>query len=241
MRVLRQIYRLRLTNAQLNNILVPAGIPRPEPPRPVGQPLIPGSRTAPSLPEAAPPYPGSMLPGIDAGTARVPNAASSPALPDQADALCTIPGAAGPITGLEGPVPAIRPARGTRCTGLPRGAGFVSRAPEGQPVRHPSPDCRPIRDSRDYQETRWTRRCWLDIRILSDGERPRIVMAGGTAERSLVTPEGLGERLCCPATGRLTSGSRLSPRTKSVGKAQDCGRIRGLIRAARHPPKSSVP
>ena len=118
------------------------------------------------------------------------------------------------------------------------GAGFVSRAPEGQPVRHPSPDCRPIRDSRDYQETRWARRCWLDIRILSDGERPRIVMAGGTAERSLVTPEGLGERLCFPATGRLTSGSRLSPRTKSVGKAQDCGRIRGLYKSC--PPSTEI-
>ena len=132
-----KFYRLRLTNAQLNNILVPAGIPRPEPPRPVGQPLIPGSRTAPSLPEAAPPYPGSMLPGIDAGTARIPNAASSPALPDQADALCTIPGAAGPITGLEGPVPGA--------SGLPAGpdapvfpGGRLRQPGAGRPTGTPS-------------------------------------------------------------------------------------------------------
>ena len=42
-----KFYRLRLTNAQLNNMLAPAGIPRPEPLRPVGQPLTPGPRTAP--------------------------------------------------------------------------------------------------------------------------------------------------------------------------------------------------
>ena len=108
-----KFYRLRLTNAQLNNMLAPAGIPRPEPPRPVGQPLTPGPRTAPSLPESAPPYSVSVLPGTDAGIARMPNATPSPALPDQADALCTIPGAAGPITGLEGPVPGV--------SGLPAG------------------------------------------------------------------------------------------------------------------------
>src|SRR4051812_11637529 len=132
-----KFYRLRLTNAQLNNILVPAGIPRPEPPRPVGQPLISGSRTASSLPEAAPSYPGSMLPGTDAGTARIANAASSPALPDQADALCTIPGAAGPITGLEGPVPGA--------SGLPAGpdapvfpGGRLRQPGAGSPTGAPS-------------------------------------------------------------------------------------------------------
>jgi iron complex transport system substrate-binding protein len=122
-----KFYRLRLTNAQLNNMLEPAGIPRPEPPRPIGQPLTSDPRTAPALPESAPPYSVPVLPGTDSGIAGMPSAASSPSLPNQADALCTIPGLAGPITGLEGTVP--------DASGLPAAPG--APAVPGGRIRQP--------------------------------------------------------------------------------------------------------
>ena len=100
-----KFYRLRLTNAQLNNVLEPAGIPRPEPLRPVGQPLAPSAGTAPGLPNSASPYSVPVIPGTDTGIPGMPAAAPLPALPDQADALCTIPGVAAPFTDLTGTIP----------------------------------------------------------------------------------------------------------------------------------------
>jgi iron complex transport system substrate-binding protein len=98
-----KFYRLRLTNAQLNNLLAPAGIPRPELPRPVGQPLAPAPGAVPGLPEAAPPS-LPMIPGTETGIPGGP-IAMSPVLPDQSDALCTIPGIAAPFSDLTGTIP----------------------------------------------------------------------------------------------------------------------------------------
>ena len=144
-----KFYRLRLTNAQLNNMLTPAGIPRPEPPRPVGQPLTPAvpERLRPCR-NRRPPTPSRCFPEQMPVSARMPNATPSPAFPDQADALCTIPGAAGPITGLEGAVPGV--------SGLPAGpdapvvpGGRIRQPGAGRATGAPSsPDCRPIRGNR---------------------------------------------------------------------------------------------
>jgi iron complex transport system substrate-binding protein len=129
-----RFYRVRLTNAQLNDMLAPAGIPRPEPPKPLAGfgavPAIPGGVPAPPIdfgaapnatgappalpPElAAPPaVPGAtssgavpVIPGTSSGIPGVPNAPPLPALPDQPDALCTIPGVASPIAGIMGAAP----------------------------------------------------------------------------------------------------------------------------------------
>jgi iron complex transport system substrate-binding protein len=98
-----RFYRVRLTNARLNDMLEPAGIPRPEPPRPIGGPL--GGIGADPTASGAVPGAIPVIPGTSAGIPGVPNAPPLPSLPDQPDALCTVPGVASPIAGLTGPAP----------------------------------------------------------------------------------------------------------------------------------------
>jgi iron complex transport system substrate-binding protein len=165
-----KFYRVRLTNARLNNMLALAGIPRPAAPRPVGEPLglgvapaaprtaatpladfgsAPDARgTVPTLPpelRATPRAPGRppaagtipMIPGTTSGIPGVPNALPLPALPDQADALCTVPGVASPITGLNEPAP---PSAGQVPGGRIRQPGGRAPASDGMPpdIRFPS-------------------------------------------------------------------------------------------------------
>jgi hypothetical protein len=155
-----RFYRVRLTNAQLNGVLEPAGIPRPEPPRPIGSPLTgigaaPGAIPAPPTdfgtapnamgtlpalpPELANPRgrPSSsrtvpVIPGTEPGIPGVPNAPPLPALPDQPDALCTIPGVASPIAGLTGPAP-LSPAPGGRIRQPGAGGAFDTVPSPGLP------------------------------------------------------------------------------------------------------------
>ena len=148
-----KFYRIRLTNRQLNDLLAPAGIPRPEPAKPIAAPLSPGpipgapgavqsppsdfgtapgaAGTIPALPpELAPPpsRPVPVIPGTELGGPGTLSPKPSPALPDQPGTLCTIPGIAAPITtDLSGTVP------GT--SGLPAAPG-VPAVPGGR-VRQP--------------------------------------------------------------------------------------------------------
>jgi hypothetical protein len=149
-----RFYRIRLTNARLNDLLEPAGIPRPEPPRPIGSPLSDlgpaplapdAAGTLPALPPefgaaadlpalAAPP---PVIPGTAPGIPGVPSLPPLLALPDQPDALCTIPGVASPITDLTGSVP-LPGAPGGRLR--QPGAGGTLQAP---PLPELSPGARP--------------------------------------------------------------------------------------------------
>jgi iron complex transport system substrate-binding protein len=122
-----RFYRVRLTNARLNDILEPAGIPRPEPPKPLGGPspglgFAPGSMPPPSTDfGTAPVAPGGtaaartnpVVSGTESGIPGVPNTTSLSGLPGQPDALCTIPGVASPIAGITGPGPLQVPGPGT--------------------------------------------------------------------------------------------------------------------------------
>src|SRR4051794_32898825 len=85
-----KFYRQRLTNAQLNAILIPAG----EPPNAPNAGFASGLGSAPAIPRSpASRGAGNMpvTPGADLGGPGVPTASPMPALPDQPDALCTIP------------------------------------------------------------------------------------------------------------------------------------------------------
>lgn len=107
-----KFYHQRLTNAQLNAILIPAGEPPSERVvNPVGglgfAPGVPGSRASSDAGNIALPPSGDLgVPGLPTGP---PVAASI----DQPDALCTIPGIATPITELTG-APALPGAPGGR-------------------------------------------------------------------------------------------------------------------------------
>jgi iron complex transport system substrate-binding protein len=98
-----RFYRVRLTNAQLGDILAPAGIPRPEPARANGAPLglgpapsvpgpaVPGAAPSPGISSPVTPLAGTPPPA-DFGTA--PNAAGTlPALPPELAPAPSGPGA----------------------------------------------------------------------------------------------------------------------------------------------------
>jgi iron complex transport system substrate-binding protein len=114
-----KFYRTRLTNARLNELLEPAGIPRPAPPTQVANPLsdLGTPPAAPGVPGAAVTPGGAVpvIPGTSSGIPGVPNTQPLPSLPDQPDALCTIPGIAAPIGGITGtaPLPGTGPLPGT--------------------------------------------------------------------------------------------------------------------------------
>jgi iron complex transport system substrate-binding protein len=132
-----RFYRVRLANARLNDMLDPAGIPRPQPPKPIDSPLT-GLGAAPAAPGAtASSGTIPVIPGTESGIPGVPNAAPLPALPDQPDALCTIPGVASPIAGLTGPAP-LSPAPGGRIR-QPGAGGALDTTPFPGSPANPMP------------------------------------------------------------------------------------------------------
>ena len=121
-----KFYHQRLTNAQLNAILIPAGEPPSEPTvNPSGglggAPAVPGSR--------APSDAGNMAlpPAAELGVPGVTTGPPVPGSPDQPDALCTIPGIASPINELTG-TPSLPPAPGGRIR-QPSAGGAVDTLP----------------------------------------------------------------------------------------------------------------
>jgi len=94
-----KFYRTRLTNAEVEAIVGPAGAPPPQLPQQFGEPLLGFGATPPPAP--TPGIPGMLgtLPGTPPDL---------PAAADERQALCTIPGVASPITGIitgPGPIP----------------------------------------------------------------------------------------------------------------------------------------
>jgi iron complex transport system substrate-binding protein len=96
-----KFYRIRLTNAQVDALVVPAGAPPPEAPRPFAEPLVglnaaPPSPLPPGIPGVAD-VPTPLPPGIP-GITDVPTTPLPQAEP--ATALCTVPGAPAAIPGM---------------------------------------------------------------------------------------------------------------------------------------------
>ena len=88
-----RFYRLRLTNAQVEAMVGPAGAPPRQAPRLLGEAPVGLGGRPPPLPSSEPPL---------------------PTMADQRDAPCTIPGIAAPLTGIitgPGTFPEVPPAR----------------------------------------------------------------------------------------------------------------------------------
>lgn len=104
-----KFYRIRLTNAQLEALVRPAGAPSPELPRHLGEPLV-GLGAAPqsSLPAGTP---GA----ISVPSMTVPGASQT--------ALCAVPGASSPLGGVTGLVPGLSATPPADSSGSPPGRG----------------------------------------------------------------------------------------------------------------------
>lgn len=112
-----KFYRIRLTNAQLEAMVRPAGAAPLEAPRQLAEPLV-GLGAAPS----------STLPPGTPGALTVPTA-PTPAATNQT-ALCAVPGAASPLPGMYTAPPAATPDIGAApLPGLP---GTPGTAPPGR-------------------------------------------------------------------------------------------------------------
>jgi iron complex transport system substrate-binding protein len=97
-----RFYRIRLTNARLNDLLEPAGIPRPEPPRPIGSPLA-EIGLAPAAPDAVGTLP-ALPPELGAAADMPAFAAAPPVLPGTA---ADMPAFAAPPPVIPGTAPGI--------------------------------------------------------------------------------------------------------------------------------------
>ena len=147
-----KFYRQRLTNAQLNALLASAG----EPPaaravKPINNNRSPRLSVEPAVPQSrALPDVGNVpvIPGTELGVPGGPTGPEPIGLPDQPDALCTVPGVAVPLTNTplqpEGPgTPGLPSGRirqpgtgGLDTPGLPS-IPMLPASPSGPEMVHP--------------------------------------------------------------------------------------------------------
>ncbi|MGD9617454.1 MAG: ABC transporter substrate-binding protein [Alphaproteobacteria bacterium] len=115
-----RFYRVRLTNAQLNDMIEPAGIPRPEPPRPIASPLagIGAVPTAPAGVPAPPTAPGAAPEATGTVPALPPELRAVPGEPAFSGAIPVIPGTVAGIPGVPNvaPLPALPDQPDALCT-----------------------------------------------------------------------------------------------------------------------------
>lgn len=134
-----KFYRQRLTNAQLDAMLIPAGEAPPAPAfSPAGGYRMGGLGAAPAVGQSgAASDAGGVptIPGTELGGPAGPNVPELAAVSDQPDALCTIPGVAVPVTNApllpaEPGLPAVPRGRIRQ----PGAGGLPSSPPPGTPA-----------------------------------------------------------------------------------------------------------